>query len=60
MSQFFKDYNLEWLPPAMVIIFFAIFLYIVVNVFRKSDKDLYEEASKLPLNQDEGVSNEHS
>lgn len=59
MSTFFKDYNLEWLPPAMVIVFLMIFLYIVLNVFRKEDKDLYEEASRLPLNNDEGAKHEH-
>lgn len=55
MRTFFKDYNLEWLPSIMVILFFAIFIYIVINVFRNSNKEIFDHESKLPLKNGEDI-----
>lgn len=55
MSSFFKDYNLEWFPPTLVIFFLLVFTYIVIQVFKKTDKSYYENASKMPL--DDGENN---
>lgn len=46
-------YEPTYLVAIALLIFFAVFVAIVISTFRKSNKELYKELEKLPLDKEE-------
>jgi len=52
-SAVLSNWNIPWLPSFALILFFGLFTIMLIRVFSKSTKSLYDETSKIPLNEGE-------
>lgn len=51
-SQVLANWDMPWLSSLALILFFTVFAVMLIMIFRKGSKQLYVQASALPL--DEG------
>ena len=51
-SQVLANFDITWLPVTALIIFLVVFFGVLLLIFRKDSKKIYNQAESLPLEND--------